>query len=74
MDIITATTSSSTIDAAVHDVASRLGPHVERIDVSYLLPRNSFTDPLTRGTLQCPATDWSLCAGPVNSTAISGAR
>jgi hypothetical protein len=51
VNVTAATTNTTIIDGAVQSAASRLGPHVERIDVSYLLPRSASTDPLTRGVL-----------------------
>jgi len=51
VNVTAATTNPSIIDAAVQGVASRLGPHVERIEVSYLLPRSLPSDALTRGVL-----------------------
>ena len=51
VNVTAATTSPSIVDAAVQSVASRLGPHVERVEVSYLLPRALPSDALTRGTL-----------------------
>jgi hypothetical protein len=52
VNITAATTSSAVIDDAVQSVAGRLGPHVEEIRISYLMPRSAPTDPLTRGTLR----------------------
>jgi len=51
VNVSSALADRAMIDGAVQGVAPRLGPHVERIEIAYLLPRNLPTDPLTRGVM-----------------------
>lgn len=51
VNVTAASTNHAVVDGAVQRVASKLGAHVERIDVSFLLPRGAPSDPLLRGTV-----------------------
>jgi hypothetical protein len=50
--VMEAQTTPAMIDAAVQRAVPRLGSHVERIEVSYLLPRGGIADPLKQGTIR----------------------